>query len=101
MELGGVYRGNPSGESQMNRYILYVLDDVGRVVDSLAFRTAQDEEACAMAHHVAGDRPFELWHDKRRIHCSHQGPSMTEVYSKLATALFRGATPLQLGALRA
>lgn len=84
----------------MNRYILYVVDDGGRVIDSLAFRTAQDEEACALAKHVAGERRFELWHDKRRVHCSHEGPSMVEVYTKLATTLFHGATPLQLGAIR-
>lgn len=100
MELRGVTEIDPSGESQMNRYILYVLDDVGRVVDSLAFRTGQDEEACALAQDVAGDRRFELWHDKRRIHCSHQGPSMTEVYSKLATALFHGATPVRFSTAR-
>ena len=86
----------------MNRYDLYVLDMSGRVVDSLPFRTGGDDEACALALHIAGERRFELWHGKRRVHCSHQGPSLVEGYSEVASAIFYGATPVwfRAGAVR-
>jgi hypothetical protein len=62
----------------VQKYQLFVLDDAGRVVDSHPFQTNDDEAACAWAKHVASERRYELWHEKRRVHCSHEGPSVLD-----------------------
>lgn len=86
----------------MNSYNLYVLDHAGRVIDSLPFKTATDDEACALALHVAGERRFELWHEKRRVHCSHEGPSVLDNYLEIMAPLLYGVTPAWFsGPLRA
>jgi hypothetical protein len=77
----------------MRSYRLFVLDHAGRVVDSHPFQTGDDEAACAWAKHVAEDRRFELWHDKRRIHCSHEGPSALDHFHDATPGLY-SATPL-------
>lgn len=71
----------------MNSYDLFVLDDAGRVVEKLPFRTVEDESACGMAKHIAGERRFELWHAKRRVHCSHEGPSVLDEFFGLSAAV--------------
>ncbi|HEY1709787.1 MAG TPA: hypothetical protein VGG10_16075 [Rhizomicrobium sp.] len=68
----------------MQRYRLFVFDDAGRVVDAHPFQTPDDESACAWAKHVSQDRRFELWSDKRRVHCSHEGPSVLDALFGLA-----------------
>ncbi len=84
----------------MNSYRLFVLDDAGQVVDSMPFRTDHDDEACAWALHVAGERRYELWHDKRRVHCSHEGPSVLEQFFS-DYAIYRPATQVfSAGAVR-
>ena len=71
----------------MQNYRLFVLDDAGLVVDSHPFQTNDDEAACAWAKHVAEQRRFELWHDKRRVHCSHEGPSVLDRFFEDLPAL--------------
>jgi hypothetical protein len=64
-------------------YRMFVLDDAGRVIDTHPFQTEDDGAACAWAKHVAKERRFELWHDKRRVHCSHEGPSVLDAFFDL------------------
>ena len=45
----------------MPSYQLYLLDDGGRIKESVAFDTASDAEARCFAEVEGGERPKELW----------------------------------------
>jgi len=86
----GVSNAEDVPRGTMQNYKLFVLDSAGRVIDSHPFKTHNDEAACAWAKHVAAERRFELWHEKRRVHCSHEGPSMLDQFFGLVPAVEPG-----------
>jgi hypothetical protein len=84
----------------VQKYQLFVLDDGGRVIDSHPFQTNDDAAACAWAKHVAAENRYELWHEKRRVHCSHEGPSVLDELFGLVPKYAPSAVYYAAGAVR-